>query len=167
MKSFSQIKGRSAEYARNRIKLLLVSERIDCSPQMISMLKNDLIHTVKKYISIDEKQVTVQITQEPPVIHAKIPVCSKKGTKDKMLKQYKLRFYNFRLVIFLLGDQCDRNRSCGKCEGRSEIQTACGCDSWSDHYGYSVIDGLFLDFKFPVDHVWRKYCAFADRTTFW
>jgi rod shape determining protein RodA len=25
-----------------------------------------------------------------------------KGTKDKMLKQYKLRFYNFRLVIFLL-----------------------------------------------------------------
>lgn len=50
--------------------------------------------------------------------------------------------------------------------GRSEIQTACGCDSWSDHYGYSVIDGLFLDFKFPVDHVWRKYCAFADRTTF-
>lgn len=62
MKSFSQIKGRSAEYARNRIKLLLVSERIDCSPQMISMLKNDLIHTVKKYISIDEKQVTVQIT---------------------------------------------------------------------------------------------------------
>ena len=102
MKSFSQIKGRSAEYARNRIKLLLVSERIDCSPQMISMLKNDLIHTVKKYISIDEKQVTVQITQEPPVIHAKIPVMLQKGTKDKMLKQYKLRFYNFRLVIFLL-----------------------------------------------------------------
>ena len=56
MKSFSQIKGRSAEYARNRIKLLLVSERIDCSPQMISMLKNDLIHTVKKYISIDENR---------------------------------------------------------------------------------------------------------------
>ena len=83
MKSFSQIKGRSAEYARNRIKLLLVSERIDCSPQMISMLKNDLIHTIKKYISIDEKQVTVQITQEPPVIHAKIPVCSKKEQRTK------------------------------------------------------------------------------------
>mgnify|MGYP000038086674 len=50
---------------------------------MISMLKNDLIHTVKKYISIDEKQVTVQITQEPPVIHAKIPVCSKKEQRTK------------------------------------------------------------------------------------
>ena len=79
MKSFSQIKGRSAEYARNRIKLLLVSERIDCSPQMISMLKNDLIHTVKKYISIDEKQVTVQITKEPPVIHARYPYAPKRN----------------------------------------------------------------------------------------
>lgn len=78
MKTFGQIKGRSAEYARNRMRILLVSERIDCSPQMISMLKNDLIHTVKKYISVDEKQVTVQITQKPLVIHADIPVCSKK-----------------------------------------------------------------------------------------
>ena len=67
MKSFSQIKGRSAEYARNRIKLLLVSERIDCSPQMISMLKNQLINTVKKYFTIDQKNMTVQIAQETHV----------------------------------------------------------------------------------------------------
>ena len=83
MKPFSQIKGRSAEYARNRIKLLLVSERIDCSPQMINVLKNDLIRTVKKYISINEDQVTVRITQEPPVLHAEIPVCSKKEQRTK------------------------------------------------------------------------------------
>ena len=83
MRSFFREKKRSAGYARDRMKVLLISERIDCSPQMISMLKNDLIHTVKKYISIDEKQVTVQITQEPPVIHAKIPVCSKKEQRTK------------------------------------------------------------------------------------
>lgn len=79
MKSFSQIKGRSAEYARNRIKLLLVSERIDCSPQMISMLKNDLIHTVKKYISIDEKQVTVQITQDRRLSMRRYPYAPKRN----------------------------------------------------------------------------------------
>ena len=39
MKSFNKIKGRSAEYARKRMTLLLVSERLDCSPQMINMLK--------------------------------------------------------------------------------------------------------------------------------
>lgn len=83
MKPFGRIKGRSAEYARDRMQLLLVSERIGCSPQMISMLKNDLIHTVKKYISIDKKQVTVRITQEPPVLHVEIPVCSKKEQRTR------------------------------------------------------------------------------------
>ena len=83
MKPFVQIKGRSAEYARDRMKLLLVSERIDCSPQMISMLKNDLIHTVKKYISVDETRMRVQITQEPLVLHAEIPVCTQKEQRTK------------------------------------------------------------------------------------
>ena len=50
MKTALQGKGRSAGYARDRMKMLLVSERIDCSPQMMKMLKNDMIHTVKKYV---------------------------------------------------------------------------------------------------------------------
>lgn len=78
MKPFLQGKRRSAGYARDRMKLLLISERIDCSPQMMKMLRNDLIHTVKKYITIEEDQVTIQITQEPPVLHADIPVLKKK-----------------------------------------------------------------------------------------
>ena len=55
MKIILQRKDRSADYAKSRMKLLLVSERINCSPQMMTMLKNDLIHTVKKYITVDEK----------------------------------------------------------------------------------------------------------------
>lgn len=79
MKFVLQGKRRSAGYARDRMKLLLVSERIDCSPQMIRMLKNDMIHTIKKYISIDETQVCIRITQEPPVLHADFPVRSKRN----------------------------------------------------------------------------------------
>ncbi len=48
MRAFFKGKKRSAGYARDRMQLLLISERIDCSPQMMKMLKNDLIHTVKK-----------------------------------------------------------------------------------------------------------------------
>ena len=65
MKAFFKEKKRSAGYARDRMKLLLISERIDCSPQMMKMLRNDMIHTVKKYLTIDEEQVKIQITQEP------------------------------------------------------------------------------------------------------
>lgn len=78
MKAFSQFRNRSADYARNRMKLLLVSERIDCSPQMMKLLKDDMIRTVKKYVSIDEDGVVFQISQEPPVLHADIPVYKKR-----------------------------------------------------------------------------------------
>mgnify|MGYP002938862758 CR=1 FL=1 len=73
MKALFQFKNRSAEYARNRMKLLLVSERIGCSLQMMDLLKDDMIHTVKKYVSIDEEGVVFWISQEPPVLHADIP----------------------------------------------------------------------------------------------
>lgn len=50
---------------------------------MMKMLKNDMIHTVKKYITIDETEVKIRITQEPPVFHADIPVRSKKEQRTK------------------------------------------------------------------------------------
>ena len=97
MKTFLNERRRSAGYARDRMKLLLISERIECSPQMMKMLRNDMIHTVKKYLTIDEEQVKIhlvhtvkkyvtieetkvkiQISQEPPVLMAYIPVLTKK-----------------------------------------------------------------------------------------
>ena len=78
MKAFFRDKKRSAGYARDRMKLLLLSERIDCSPQMMRMLKSDLIHTVKKYLTIEEEQVKLKITQEPAVLYVYVPVLDKK-----------------------------------------------------------------------------------------
>ena len=78
MKAFFRDKKRSAGYARDRMKLLLLSERIDCSPQMMQMLKSDLIHTVKKYLSIEEEQVKLKIAQEPAVLYVYVPVLDKK-----------------------------------------------------------------------------------------
>lgn len=78
MRGFFHNEKRSAGFAKKRMKLLLVSERIDCSPQMMKMMKNDIIHTVKKYVLIDEKQVSVKMSQEPPVLCVLIPVQKKK-----------------------------------------------------------------------------------------
>ena len=78
MKAFFRDKKRSAGYARDRMTLLLLSERIDCSPQMMQMLKSDLIHTVKKYLTIEEEQVKLKITQEPAVLYVYVPVLDKK-----------------------------------------------------------------------------------------
>ena len=78
MKSILREKRRSAGYARDRMKLLLISERIECSPQMIKMLRSDLIHTVIKYVVVEEDQVRVKISKDPAVIMAYIPVLTKK-----------------------------------------------------------------------------------------
>ena len=78
MRPFFQDKRRSAGYARDRMKVLLISERMECSPQMMKMLKKDLIHTVQKYVAIEENKVKIQITQEPTVLMAYIPVVTKK-----------------------------------------------------------------------------------------
>ena len=78
MRSFLQEKRRSAGYARDRMKLLLISERIECSPQTMKLLKSDLVHTVKKYVPIEENKVKIQILQEPPVLMAYIPVRMKR-----------------------------------------------------------------------------------------
>lgn len=78
MRAFFSEKNRSAGYARDRMKVLLISERMECSPQMMKMLKKDLIHTVRKYVAIEENKVKIQITQEPTVLMAYIPVVTKK-----------------------------------------------------------------------------------------
>lgn len=60
------------------MKLLLVSERLDCSPQMMKLLRDDVIRTLKKYVSVDEDGAVFRVSQEPPVLHADIPVYKKR-----------------------------------------------------------------------------------------
>lgn len=77
MKAFSKGTRQSAEFARNRMKLLLISEHVNCSPQMMKLLRKDLINVIKKYLNIDEQQVKIKITQDPPTFHVVFPVYKK------------------------------------------------------------------------------------------
>ena len=37
----------------DRLKLLLISDRTDCSADMLEMIKNDIIQVISKYMEID------------------------------------------------------------------------------------------------------------------
>ena len=67
-------KNRSAEYACGRMKVLLTSDRIHCSQQKINLMKQDVLQTVKRYFKIKEEQATIEISQEPFILHIRIPV---------------------------------------------------------------------------------------------
>lgn len=71
---------KSGSIAKERLKLLLISERMNCSPGTLIMLKNDMIQAVGKYAHIDERHVSITYSESPDVIVAKIP-----------LQQYSLR----------------------------------------------------------------------------
>ncbi len=73
----------SKDVAKDRLKLLLISDRTDCSADMLEMIKNDVIHVISKYMEIDTEGLDIQITRTVPdsthtagvpVLYANIPI---------------------------------------------------------------------------------------------
>ena len=72
----------SGNVAKDRLKLLLVSDRANCSPEIMELIKNDIINVIKKYMEIDCDGLDIQITQTEsensngivPAIIANIPI---------------------------------------------------------------------------------------------
>lgn len=69
----------SGEVAKDRLKLLLVSDRSNCSPETMELIKNDIIKVISKYMEIDSDGLDIQITQnhdesEGPALYANIPI---------------------------------------------------------------------------------------------
>ena len=53
----------SREIAKDRLKILLISDRVNCSPEMMEMIKNDIIQVISKYMEIDTEGLDIQITR--------------------------------------------------------------------------------------------------------
>lgn len=72
----------SGDVAKDRLKLLLVSDRANCSPDVMEMIKNDIIQVISKYMEIDAEGLDIQITQTEseggngtvPALYANIPI---------------------------------------------------------------------------------------------
>ena len=75
-------KKNSSTTAKERLKFVLVSDRADCSPETMEMIKNDIIEVISKYMEIDVQGLDIQITQTEsedgngnvPAIFANIPI---------------------------------------------------------------------------------------------
>ena len=79
-------KKNSGDVAKDRLKLLLVSDRANCSPDVMELIKNDIINVISKYMIID-----IQITQTEsdgnngtvPALFANIPIKDMKNRSTK------------------------------------------------------------------------------------
>ena len=72
----------SGDVAKDRLKLLLISDRANCSPEIMELIKNDIIKVISKYMEIDCEGLDIQITQTEsegengrvPALCANIPI---------------------------------------------------------------------------------------------
>ncbi len=74
----------SGSVAKDRLKLVLVHDRVNCSSQVLEMLKDDIIKVISNYMEIDRAELDINITQTQaednsgtvPVLYANIPIKS-------------------------------------------------------------------------------------------
>ena len=84
MRFFSFFKRKtSSQIAKDRLKILLISDRVNCSPEMMELIKNDIAQVISKDMKIDAASMEVQMAktgnsvgdgEKMPVLYASIPI---------------------------------------------------------------------------------------------
>lgn len=80
-KLFGKTKGTN-QTAKDRLKLVLIHDRSDVSPQFLDMVKSEIIQVINNYMDIDEEELDIQLTRTKsedeggfvPALIANIPI---------------------------------------------------------------------------------------------
>ncbi|NLX76779.1 MAG: cell division topological specificity factor MinE [Clostridiaceae bacterium] len=77
----------SKDVAKERLKLVLIHDRANVSPQFLEMVKGEIIKVIQNYMEIDEEALDIQLTKTVseesdsvvPALIANIPIKSVKN----------------------------------------------------------------------------------------
>ena len=72
----------SKDVAKERLKLVLIHDRANVSPQFLEMLKSEIIKVITNYMDVDESELDIQLTRTKsddgestvPALYASIPI---------------------------------------------------------------------------------------------
>ncbi|WP_281814268.1 cell division topological specificity factor MinE [Vallitalea longa] len=72
----------SKRIAKDRLKLVLIHDRANCSPELLEMIKTDIINVISKYMEIDEESLDIKMGNTKseisdaivPALYANIPI---------------------------------------------------------------------------------------------
>lgn len=54
-------RGASGRIARERIENILFSDRLNCAPDVMELIKRDIRHVLEKYLETDKEEITIHI----------------------------------------------------------------------------------------------------------
>jgi len=88
LRVFGKDNNSSKNVAKERLRLVLVHDRADMSPQLIEDLKEDLIKVISNYMEIDENALEVNLdsSNNTVALVANIPVLKMKRTAKRKEK---------------------------------------------------------------------------------
>lgn len=83
----------SSNVAKDRLKMVLVSDRANCSPDVMEQIKNDIIQVLSKYVEIDLDGLDIKIEQTEsestngmvPALFANIPIKDMRHTQNNQI----------------------------------------------------------------------------------
>ncbi|MGE5327891.1 MAG: cell division topological specificity factor MinE [Deltaproteobacteria bacterium] len=86
--SFFTKKESSKDVAKERLKLVLIHDRANVSPQFLEMVKGEIIKVIQQYMEIDEAELDIQLTKTKsdegnrvvPALVANIPIKNVKNS---------------------------------------------------------------------------------------
>jgi cell division topological specificity factor len=81
-KMFNKNDSNSKDIAKERLKLVLIHDRANVSPQFLEMIKGEIIGVISDYMEIDEKGLEITLTRTKrdvddtsvPALVANIPI---------------------------------------------------------------------------------------------
>ena len=74
---------KSSDVAKDRLKILMISDRVNCSPEVLERIKADIAEVISKYMKIDVNTMEIQISKtgmksinntKTPTLYANIPI---------------------------------------------------------------------------------------------
>ena len=87
----------SKDLAKERLKLVLIHDKANVSPEFLEMVKGEIIKVIKKYMEIDEECLDIQLTKTQsdagnrvvPALVANIPILNVKAVAEAEAKKNK------------------------------------------------------------------------------
>ena len=87
----------SKNLAKERLKLVLIHDKANVSPQLLEMVKGEIIKVIKQYMEIDEDSLDIQLTKTKsdagdrivPALVANIPILNVKSSDAEKINVEK------------------------------------------------------------------------------
>ncbi len=81
---FKKKKDSPRENARDRLRLILIHDRVELSPEILVAMREEIINVISRYVEVDQEELEIKMTQvegdtddnTSPALVANIPIKS-------------------------------------------------------------------------------------------